>query len=260
MKNKISLQVTRSNFPAHIVQLWTPATSEFSFNLVKPLKDGFEKTGIFPFSSDILRNTVDPQLKLAEDYSDDHREIYADIASMLQNKLSLKDDQVKSCILSIKQAVHGLPVSCIVAAELHKSLLSAAPQKKRKKKTRGCLQLILAKEEAMRKAKENALVKNKQGRKRKLAEVTNGADIQNEVDNDPEQMCLSYSGNQVTVEKMAPKRQRTRSTARPAPEKAATVSIKSRSTTSAVAVSSTTEQKTVPKKVRMPRVKKGPVK
>ena len=189
---------------------------------------------------------------------------------MLQNKLSLNDDQVKSCILSIKQAVHGLPASCIVAAEFHKSLLSAAPQKKRKDKDSRLSTVngrvlteqsyILAKEEAMRKAKENASVKNKQGRKRKLAEVTNGADIQNELDNDPEQLSSSYSGNQVTVEKMAPKRQRTRSTARPAPEKAATVSIKSRSTTSAVAVSSTTEQKTVPKKVRMPRVKKGPVK
>jgi len=46
-----------NNFPAHLMALWP------TFNLAATLKDGFQKTGIFPFSPELIRSTVKPVAK-----------------------------------------------------------------------------------------------------------------------------------------------------------------------------------------------------
>ena len=127
-------KISKHNFPAHIVKLWTPGASEYSFNLTEPLKHGFEQTGIFPFSPHLLRSTVKPHLQLQDSSSTQADECYNDIAQILRDRLLAGDDKTETCLAQIKHVLQGGSMGSVIATEFHRHLLRSAPQKKRKEK------------------------------------------------------------------------------------------------------------------------------
>ncbi|GAU98096.1 hypothetical protein RvY_09285 [Ramazzottius varieornatus] len=103
-----------------------------SFNFTGPLKDGFGKTGIYPFSPELLRDTVDSNLESGpEEVSEELESQYQEIRRILQKKLSISEDKTNTCILQIKQVILGEPTASVIAREFHGHLPKAAPKKKR---------------------------------------------------------------------------------------------------------------------------------
>ncbi|GAU89115.1 hypothetical protein RvY_01706 [Ramazzottius varieornatus] len=127
-----SVDVTKRDFPSHIVKLWKPDFWVHSFNFTGPLKDGFEKTGIYPFSPELLRDTVDSNLESGpEEVSEEIESQYQQIRRILQERLSISEDETNTHILQIKQVISGKPTASVIAREFHGYLLKAAPKKKR---------------------------------------------------------------------------------------------------------------------------------
>ncbi|GAV03904.1 hypothetical protein RvY_14269 [Ramazzottius varieornatus] len=161
-----------------------PNASPYSFNLGGPLKHGFELTGIFPFSSDVLRATVDPNLPVDEDEDEDQEVIareyhYGEISKILQESLGLDEDKTRTCLIQIKQIVQRASAAQVIATDFHAHLLKAAPKKKRQLKdsrldpkhglalTRS--EFIRVKLDAIRKAKEQKAKTKKQNKKDAVA-------------------------------------------------------------------------------------------
>ncbi|GAV06360.1 hypothetical protein RvY_16369 [Ramazzottius varieornatus] len=137
-----------------------------------------------PFSSDVLRATVDPNLPVDEDEDEDQEVIareyhYDEISKILQESLSLDEDKTRTCLIQIKQIVQRASAAQVIAADFHAHLLKAAPKKKRQLKdsrldpkhglalTRS--EFISVKLDAIRKAKEQKAKTKKQNKKDAVA-------------------------------------------------------------------------------------------
>ncbi|GAV04469.1 hypothetical protein RvY_14740 [Ramazzottius varieornatus] len=149
-----NFEVSRRNFPAHIVILWKPDFLPYSFNLGKtvplypciwistiedqrkrgPLTKGFRKTGIFPFNAELLRGAVNPHLEVVEESELESEQHFTDIAKIFREKIGLTEDRTTSCLLEIRKIMTGESVGSVVALEFHKNSLRSAPQKKRREK------------------------------------------------------------------------------------------------------------------------------
>ncbi|GAV05115.1 hypothetical protein RvY_15291 [Ramazzottius varieornatus] len=107
---------------------------DITIDVSGPMREGFRKTGIFPFDAELLRGTVNPNLEVLEEVEVGIDLHFADIARILREKIGLNDDKTTSCLLEIKKIVTGQSAGSVVALEFHKNLLRSAPQKKRREK------------------------------------------------------------------------------------------------------------------------------
>ena len=151
------------------------------------MKDGFERTGLYPFSPKLLRSTVDPNLQLQEGISSEAEQCYEEIHDMLRNRLNASVDKTASCLIQIKQILHGGSTGSIIATEFHEHLLRSAPKEKRKEKDsrlstdNGRVLIdetyILGKQEQLLNSKKKAASKGLKNRKRNLSVLDKAADI-----------------------------------------------------------------------------------
>ncbi|GAV08458.1 hypothetical protein RvY_18142 [Ramazzottius varieornatus] len=105
-----------------------------SIDVSGPMKEGFRKTGMYPFDAELLRGTVNPRLEVVEHNEAQSEEYFADIAKILREKIRLSEDKTTSCLLEIRKIMTGESVGSVVAVQFYKNLLRSAPQKKRREK------------------------------------------------------------------------------------------------------------------------------
>ena len=101
-----------------------------TFNLVATLKDGFIKTGIFPFSKEVIRDTLRSVSKPAvgaasSSYSPQKRQLRVVLADM-----NLSDTNINSLIEDADRKARGVSAAYNIADTFRSVLLRHNPHKK----------------------------------------------------------------------------------------------------------------------------------
>ena len=125
----ILLQLTRNNFPAHLIALWQ------TFNVSSTLIDGFKKTGLFPFAPEIILATVKPigQQMIAAPASPTISPQKRKIREALV-EMNVNDEEAKSVLDHAERAARGKSLGYDIAKSFQAALLNLNPIKKRKSK------------------------------------------------------------------------------------------------------------------------------
>ncbi|GAV03559.1 hypothetical protein RvY_13961 [Ramazzottius varieornatus] len=132
--------ITKDNFLSHIVKLWfhkDGCPEKFAFRAGECLKSGFQKCGLFPFSPEVIRNTVkahhDPNKFNCGVHIEAEREKDAKLAKFLLDEYDIvsqdKFGRIKEFILLTKQ---DIAPAAVLAGALQKRLFEEAPKKQRR--------------------------------------------------------------------------------------------------------------------------------
>ncbi|GAV02586.1 hypothetical protein RvY_13130 [Ramazzottius varieornatus] len=133
-------EITRNTFPGILAELCTPGASMFSFEFEALLKSGFRKTGVSPFSPDVIRRTVDkelikydePSLPVLDTESSPMKKVAAIFRS---DKVKMDDGMVESSLESIdhiRSSYKSVADTVVFAAG--KAFAFSKPKKQRKAK------------------------------------------------------------------------------------------------------------------------------
>jgi hypothetical protein len=104
-----------------------------TFNLTATLKDGFQKTGLFPFSPGIIESTVKPVSKSSvvspSTYSPQKKQLRNALADM---NLSVSD--INAVVSDAERKARGVSVAYDLADTLRSTLLQHNPPKQKRTK------------------------------------------------------------------------------------------------------------------------------
>ena len=113
--------------------------AKYAFNVGASLKSGFQRCGIFPFSPDIIRNTVqshhEPEKMMRQIRQQEQEQDFEPMFELLRTRYGVTSDvdlnDFKEYLL-LKQL--GLTSGTALASAVQKTLFGEAPQKNRRVK------------------------------------------------------------------------------------------------------------------------------
>ncbi|GAV06067.1 hypothetical protein RvY_16103 [Ramazzottius varieornatus] len=141
-----SVEMTRNTFAGHLALLCTTEASRFSFEFEAPLKSGFKNTGIFPFSPETIRATVDKKLAAQDAPAlpvlTKERSPMKDVAEILRSRVPGDDDKIDASIESIVSIYggHKSVAETVVAAAGNAFSFSKPKEQKKPKDQRLALE------------------------------------------------------------------------------------------------------------------------
>ncbi|GAV08498.1 hypothetical protein RvY_18180 [Ramazzottius varieornatus] len=133
-------EITRNTSPGVLAELCTPGASMFSFEFEASLKSGFRKTGVFPFSPDVIPRTVDKELIKYDEPSlpvlDRESFPKKKVAAILRaDKVKMDDAMVEASLESIDHIRSDYKsVANMVLSAAGKAFAFSKPKKQRKAK------------------------------------------------------------------------------------------------------------------------------
>ncbi|GAU89070.1 hypothetical protein RvY_01665 [Ramazzottius varieornatus] len=136
--------VTKDNLLSHLVKLWfhtEDCPPQHAFNAGPNLISGFRKSGLFPFSPEVIRGTVktrhcpESPVSTAESASKNYQSIFGSLTETLKDEVDIAGQKDREDILDfIKLKQRGVAPGAVLAASLQASLFSAAAKKVRREK------------------------------------------------------------------------------------------------------------------------------
>ncbi|GAU91282.1 hypothetical protein RvY_03568 [Ramazzottius varieornatus] len=135
--------VTKDNLLSHVVKLWyrtEGCVDKYAFNVGECLKSGFAKTGMFPFSPDVIRKTVkahhDPKA-FTRGIRGRVEQDFGPLFPLLKSQFNLTTEKdlgdIKELII-LKQK--GITPGAVLANSVQKTLFGEAPVKQRREKNK----------------------------------------------------------------------------------------------------------------------------
>ncbi|GAV08482.1 hypothetical protein RvY_18165 [Ramazzottius varieornatus] len=138
------LKVTKDNLLSHLVKLWfytEECLSQHSFNAGQNLASGFRKSGLFPFSPEVIRATVktrhcpSDRVIPGEVAAKDYQPIFERLTESLSAELDIVDQKDRDDILKFTRLKQrGVTPGAVLAASHQASLFTVAPKKARREK------------------------------------------------------------------------------------------------------------------------------
>ncbi|GAU89153.1 hypothetical protein RvY_01737 [Ramazzottius varieornatus] len=136
-------RVTKDNLLSHVVKLWyrtEGCTERYAFNVGQSLQSGFAKTGLFPFSPEVIRQTVklhhDPQI-IERGIRREIQQDFGPLINILKDQYNIsaeKDLEDIKEFIQLKQK--GITPGAVLANVMQKDLFGEAPKKQRRQVNR----------------------------------------------------------------------------------------------------------------------------
>ena len=119
--------MTRNKFPSHLLEVWEKC------NFSETLRDGFRKTGLFPFDANIILKTVtsvgptdEPASPGPLTFSPQKRKLREVLEDM-----KVPEDSINSIVGQAMRSARGQTIGYDIAKSLRKALLESNPKKQR---------------------------------------------------------------------------------------------------------------------------------
>ncbi|GAV03044.1 hypothetical protein RvY_13527 [Ramazzottius varieornatus] len=143
LQNSTPSSVTKDNLLSHVVKLWyrtEGCTERYAFNVGQSLQSGFAKTGLFPFSPEVIRQTVklhhDPQI-IERGIRREIQQDFGPLINILKDQYNIsaeKDLEDIKEFIQLKQK--GITPGAVLANVMQKDLFGEAPKKQRRQVNR----------------------------------------------------------------------------------------------------------------------------